>query len=453
MPLASGGGPQSRRGLLVVSYQFPPAGVGVQRVAGWMRGLDYSRYRAVVLTVKPSAGQGIDESLAREMAALGVEVHRTGSLDPYRLVAIVRGLRGESDRPGALPGQTAREGQEGLKALLAWMRRNVFLPDDRMGWIPFALARGLLLVRSRRIGALYSTGYPYSAHVVAGLLASLTRLPWVADFRDGWTQHPALYQPGSATHAALQRGLERWVARRATRVLAATAPVAEHLSQWRAASSPRAEALASGVESRALALEPPKPLVPGRRTLLYTGSFIGHRRPTLFLDALLEALHQDPTLAERWRVRLRTWRDARAMAEVSARPLGNLVEFAPPVSRAEAMLEQQQADALLLLCEHGPGTPAIVPHKLYEYLGARRPIFAVLPEGAAADLLATTGGATVSHSLTPRVVAVRLREFLESIDDGLRTVPDPQAVSALSLESMSARFNRLLDSLEWRESR
>ena len=53
-----------------------------------------------------------------------------------------------------------------------------------MSWWFAAVTRGLAAVRRRRPAAIFST-YPIAtAHLIALTLARLTRLPWIADFRD-----------------------------------------------------------------------------------------------------------------------------------------------------------------------------------------------------------------------------------------------------------------------------
>ena len=67
---------------------------------------------------------------------------------------------------------------------------------------------------------LYSTSAPYAGHLVALVIARLTGIPWVADFRDEWASNPHLAgQP--RVLAALAARAERAITARARRVVVA----------------------------------------------------------------------------------------------------------------------------------------------------------------------------------------------------------------------------------------
>jgi glycosyltransferase involved in cell wall biosynthesis len=70
------------------------------------------------------------------------------------------------------------------------------------------------------------------------------------------------------------------------------------------------------------------------------------------------------------------------------------VEFLPRVSFEESLTELTRAGVLLLL-QASRDTVDLVPAKLFEYLRAGRPVLAVVPGGATAEVLRDTGGGWV----------------------------------------------------------
>ena len=66
------------------------------------------------------------------------------------------------------------------------LRAFVLWPDGGLGWVPFAFFAAMRAVRRDQPEVVFSTSAPYGAHLVALLVSRLTRLPWVADFRDEW---------------------------------------------------------------------------------------------------------------------------------------------------------------------------------------------------------------------------------------------------------------------------
>lgn len=425
------------------AYFFPPAAIGVRRVVSLVEHLPSAGWEPVVVACRPTRGAGVDPGPLGNPRVAGTRVVRTGSLDPYRLA--------ERFRPSAPTGTGGTTGGSG-RGVMSWLRRHLFFPDDRAGWIPFAVAAGLREARAGRVQALYSSNYPQSAHLAAWIVHRLTGLPWLADFRDGWTQNPAFHDPGNGLLAALHRWGERTVARSATRLVTVSPPLTRHLQGLRPGHRVPAETVFNGFEpgewtrarQQAAALGP---LVPGRRTILYAGTFFGRRRPDLFLAAVRRVLRREPSWRDRLQVRFRCALDARAVELVRRWNLADVVEVLPPLSFAEIVVEQLRADLCLLVLERGPGSEIMVSQKVFEYLAAGRPILALVPPGAAADLLAETGGAAVVTKPDAAAAAWALRRLLREVEDG--SVPGAEAARVARFERgrQAARIAGLLDEM------
>jgi glycosyltransferase involved in cell wall biosynthesis len=328
---------------------------------------------------------------------------------------------------------------------LALLRRHAFLPDDRCGWIPFAVREGIRVVRQYpSIKVIVSSNYPQSAHVAAGLIARATGRRWVADFRDGWTQNPAFYDPGNGVMAWAQHALERWTARNADAVVTVSPPITRHLQSLRGERRRPVVTIPNGFDDELLvAVDAPRgePLRPGKFTILYTGTLFGRRTAGPFFDALAGLLAQDPSWRERLGVVFRTEPTAELDALRDLHRLGGVVEFLPPIAFREIVADQRRADALLLLLEEGPGAEIMVSQKVFEYLAARRPIVAMIPPGgAAAEILRETGGALVLPTSEPALAAESLAHFLASP----QSVPPAQDLNLFRRSVQAAAMAKVL---------
>ena len=155
--------------MLVLAYYFPPVGgAGVQRTLKFVKYLASFGWDATVISTRSRAYGALDASLLAEVPQT-TRVVRTAALPLARYVAFalyrLRLMR--------------------LRAFLLW-------PDGGLGWVPFAFLAALRAVRRDRPDVLFSTSAPYGSHLVALLVARLTGLPWVADFRDEWAANPYL---------------------------------------------------------------------------------------------------------------------------------------------------------------------------------------------------------------------------------------------------------------------
>lgn len=91
-------------------------------------------------------------------------------------------------RPGRIGGSSESDAPAGAWGRVRKLLRNwLYFPDGHVGWYPFALEAGRRLLRERRVDAIFSTAYPVTSHLVARQLKRESRLPWVAEYRDLWT--------------------------------------------------------------------------------------------------------------------------------------------------------------------------------------------------------------------------------------------------------------------------
>lgn len=158
------------RRVLMVCYHFPPAGgIASLRALRFARHLPEYGWEPVVLT--PSRTRYLKDS-ALGWAGWAV---RTPALELQRTGQKLSGGAG-ADAPVSF-----------LRGLRQSARDCLYFPDGQVGWYPFALASGRQLLRDARFDAIFSSAYPITAHVVAWRLSQESGVPWVAEFRDLWT--------------------------------------------------------------------------------------------------------------------------------------------------------------------------------------------------------------------------------------------------------------------------
>jgi hypothetical protein len=77
-----------------------------------------------------------------------------------------------------------------------FVKSIIHYPNKKRGWCPHAIKTGSELLESEKIDAIISSSPPETTHLVAKELKRRFNLPWIADFRDLWTQfHNYRYGP------------------------------------------------------------------------------------------------------------------------------------------------------------------------------------------------------------------------------------------------------------------
>lgn len=412
------------RRVLLLSYYFPPAGgPGVQRTLKFAKYLPSFEWAPVVLTVREGAYPARDSSLGEDVPA-EAEVHRTISWDPHRLYAR---LTAPSD-DGVAVG-TVGEGNSGwMGGLARWVRANLFLPDARVGWVPFAIWRGRQLLAEGDIDVILSSGPPHSTHLIGAALQGVTGVPWVADFRDPWTDINYYHElPHTRWARRLDAALERMVLRKARAVTVASPTWRDLLAQKVDRQTSEAfSVVQNGYDAEDISSdgEPSKE----RFVLTHVGSLYASRNPEGIWRSIrwLRENGEVPAL----RIRLVGTVDPPVWKALQERDLDEITDHVPYVPHAEAVEHMRRAALLLLSIEQFPQAAGMMTGKIYEYLASGRPVIGVGPsEGDAAALLRKTEGGEIFDWNDVSGLTRFLRTHYEAWESGSpRTGASPESV-------------------------
>ena len=153
-------------------------------------------------------------------------------------------------------------------------------------------------------------------------------------------------------------------------------------------------------------------LDPERHSLVHTGRMEAARSsPAPLLEALRRLKRESPEVADRLEVVFAGPVSARESELLAADDLAGLVKAVGWLERPRALALQRAADSLLVVTE-GPSRPSVATGKVFEYLGAKRPIV-VLGEGTEAARIVADAGAGISTSASdPDEIAATLRRVL-----------------------------------------
>ncbi len=409
--------------------------------------LKFARYlpefgwKATVLTVDPkfAAFPATDAALLDQIPD-STRVVRTRAWDPYALYARLQGL----DRSSVVGVGFASDSEPNLRRRLArWIRGNVFLPDARVGWYPYAMRQAKALMRRGNVDVVMTSGPPHTAHLIGKGLLKQRRAPWVVDMRDPWTD---IYYSDELAQLGLARWLDGRMEKQVLSLADAVLSVSDGLGAWlrRKASIRHYQTITNGFDSSDL---------PARRTDRTDGStFIiahfGTYSELQHAPGLVRALTR---LSARHRVELRFFGhvDSAVLREYRQAGLGAVVKCHAYVPHAEALEAMQDAHLLLVAVQRTEQEFGVLPIKTFEYLGVERPILGIaLPDGELAAVLERTrGGKAFSHE-DDAAIEAHIRMHLQSVAEG-KDLPRPDIRVTLAYErkELTRQLAGVFDSL------
>jgi glycosyltransferase involved in cell wall biosynthesis len=251
-------------------------------------------------------------------------------------------------------------------------------------WTLPAAAAALRIIRSERPDAIMTTSPEESSHLAGIIVSAVTGLPWVAEFRDGWRYQPLhgdlADQP---VRRAVENQMERLTCTRADALIGVTPPIADDLQ----ARFGKGVWISNGWDDvdvdPAVEREAAQVLSPNAFNLLYTGTFSASKytQSPRLLAAAMRLLSDQPAT------------QGIQLTIVGALPPRERDEFAdiptvrviPHRPRQFVLALQRRADALVLVTPRGD--PSIATGKLFEYIGAARPILALAEANEAVRLV------------------------------------------------------------------
>lgn len=307
---------------------------------------------------------------------------------------------------------------------------RLYFPDARGEWRWFAGRALRRLLDELQPDVVVSSHEPATT-IEVGSLAKQAGFPWLVDLGD-----PVLsfYTPGRWRRRSL--ALERRACREADCVTVTTERAREALVERHAIDPDRITVLTQGFDA---ADDEPFPQGTGvswcddRLELLYTGSFYHFRHPRALADAVESMRGVRLTIASS---RVPDWlRDLSESIPEKIRLLG----FVP---HSDAKRLQKQAHVLVNLAN---ADAMHVPGKLYEYLGAGKPILHVGNNhgDAGADLVRRCGGVVCGNEVQEIVNAMGYMRRRYSGEEQL-AAPVASLVASYSWQSLGAELASLL---------
>lgn len=366
--------------VLIITYYWPPAGGGgVQR---WLKFSKYLRefgWEPVIYTVRDAEYPVLDKSLEKELPE-ELEVIRTPIWEPYDLYKKFTGRKkGERVYSGFINEQK----KESLaQKLSVFIRGNFFIPDARKFWIRPSIKFLTKQLKSNPVDAMVSTGPPHSTHLIALGIKRKLELPWIADFRDPWTNID-FYDQLRLTKFADRRHkeLEKQVLRQADKVVTVSWSWADDFK--RICGRDDIMVITNGYDAADFEDAPKEHF--DKFTICHIGSMNKDRNPEILWKVLADLAKKHSSFKDNFEILLIGQVDYSIVQSIHHHQLESYlrkIDFLPHIKAIQAL---RRAHLLLLPINNTPNLMGVLPGKLYEYLGAERPILCIGPKGSDAE--------------------------------------------------------------------
>lgn len=415
----------------MIAFHFPPfaGSSGVQRTLRFCQYLPKYGWLPTILSANPRAYEKRSDDLISEIPK-EVKTTRAFALDSARHMSI-----------------NGRHIQ-----LLA-------MPDRWVSWMFGAIPAGYRLIKKNQPDLIWST-YPLATtHLIAYFLHKITGLPWVADFRDPMVEQDSItheWFPDGRLLRLLRLFIEKRATLHAARLVFCTEGARKIcMERYPACNHDNWHVITNGFDEETfLSAELELPSCTNKNnnnqiTLLHSGILYDSedRDPRSFFEAISQLKHEGKIDSKSFQVKLRACGNEDIYSSIARENnIDDIILFMPMITYKEAIKEILTVDGLLIF--QGYTSNPAVPAKLYEYLRAKRPIFALADsEGDTAKLLGNIGMDYIVPLKEVNIIKAKLMGFIEQCKAGsIRPIPN-QVIMQYSRQHTTKKLAELLDNI------
>lgn len=425
----------TRKKILMIAYFYPPrGGMGTIRTLKFVKYLFKFNWKTIVLTT--DKGKGIIDCDEKEGYFEHAKIVRSHFFDIFGDIYsiyrkfIYKKKEINDTKPNNVTNRKIFKTpfyEKIFRLILAWLQ----FPDSIIGWYPFAVKKAQELIIKNNIDVIYSTSPPETSHLIAFKVKQKTGIPWIADLRDLWTQNP--YSMRGPVRQAIERILEKKVLAKADAIITVSKPLALSLSSVIGIPYNKVHIITNGYDpDDFIGIDN---TLSEKFTLTYTGRLYRFKKNPELLFKVVSNLIRKGKL-DKNRIALNFYVGDLAgfpyfKEKYSLEKVLNVFNFIP---YHESLIQQKKATALLLFLSDNKSDFGNYTGKLFEYIGAGRPILSMPSSSEVIEELLNRTNAGVIVSNEYELENVLMEWYLEYIETG--------TVSYRGVESEIVKYTR-----------
>ncbi len=355
--------------VLVVAYYFPPMGLsGVQRTLKFVKYLKTNNWEPTVITTGNVAYFAHDESLQNELEKTGVRVLRVEGSEPNSLLSKLGTIK--------LPSEFVRR-------LLNRISQTFFIPDNKISWAKKAFQKVKELLSKEHFDCLFISGPPFSQFDVFSDLKQYHNIPLFFDYRDLWyDSYFAFYT--TPFHKIFQKKKEYRALKTADRIIVTNRKIKEKLlNTFPFLTFDDIVIIPHGFDQEDFDKSTTQLKLSNKMVLMYSGIFMEYNTPEYFLKAFKQLTIEKTDIASNIELHFVGFLGKENKKMISKLKLQSFIKDHGYVNHDESITKLKSADVLWFMVGKRKNIDAILPGKVNEYFGTKKPIIACVPDGAA----------------------------------------------------------------------
>ena len=420
--------------VLVIAYYFPPMGLsGVQRTLKFVKYLQNYGWEPTVITTGKVAYFAHDDSLQKELDETGIRVIRVAGSDPNSVLS----KKGTIKLPS-----------EFIRKLFNRISQTFFIPDNKKSWSKKAYKKAAELLSNEHFDCVFVTGPPFSQFEVFTSIKENFNIPLILDYRDLWYESYFSFYP-TPMHKILHKKKEYNALKTAELVIVTNRKLKEKLlNTYKFLTFNDVVIIPHGFDQEDFSEVSAwsKPI--NKMVIMYSGIFMVYSSPKYFLNAFKQLSIERTDIASNIELHFVGFLRKENQQIIRKLNLQSFVKDHGYVNHNESISKIKSADVLWFMVGERKNIEAILPGKVYEYIGSKKPIIACVPEGAAKLAVEEYKASFITEPDNIEQIKNTIAQVYKLYKEGNLPVPDDKFVEGfrrdLLAEQLAKQFNKVL---------
>ncbi len=355
--------------VLVITYYFPPMGLsGVQRTLKFVKYLKKYNWEPTVITTGKVGYFAHDNYLQQELDETAIRILRIEGKEPNSFLA---GLG------------TIKMPREFIRQIFNKISQSLFFPDNKISWAKKAVLKAREMLQKEHFDAVFISGPPFSLFYEFSKVKRNNNIPLVLDYRDLWFGSYFAFYP-TFIHKIIHKKMEYKSLKAADLVTVTNRIIKERLiKNYNFLTHNDIAIISHGFDHEDFERIPAQPKANRRMIIAYSGIFMVYSTPGYFLKAFKKLALERPDVAKNIELHFVGFLREENKKLIKKLKMEEFVFDHGYVDHNEAIAKLKSADVLWMMVGRRKNIEAILPGKLYEYIGSGKPILGCVPDGAA----------------------------------------------------------------------
>jgi len=415
--------PKAKKNVLIIAAIYPPkSGPGAQRTVKLVKNLRFFGWEPTIVTMTDiklsSSGYEFFDELPDDVDVIRIRPRIIKEQSDFENV--------KNSLSPLLSNATREKYLHYYKTDIENRLELCSFPEPLILWAIDVADSICEDVDINKFGVIYSTSGPYSNHFAAYYIKQKNEIPWVADFRDEWSNNPMLWPDKTSFLYQMCLDCEQAVFRSADSVIQVTERSFDNTVKL-GVQADKLACITNGYDEEDFEWLSGNSNLNEKFTIVHNGSFYPGRSTITALVAINNLINRgeldkDKILFHQGHTTTASEEEKIKNYTISAR-LEGVALINPQMEHHSSLVLAASADLLLLLLGESADYSSTYPGKIFEYLRLDKPILCLGPHGSISDhLLNRTGhGITVDYSDIAAIEKEILRHYNLWLDKDIGT--------------------------------